>query len=559
MTFDHVRTPLVWPRKTTLLHAQGAWRSSAYWLDHWYTGTKQPAGGSPFAPNGIIAHQTVGFPKARHYGIALGYHRAAEVANWIDPQGDFTAALQSGDDVALDRVFQRAHLLHRWDLLPDWYTLTWYTRLTCTPRLQSTPLELKKSVSTGTGVYPYWQYPAPAQVERWKAGLWWASGGDVGLGLGGAGCKWIDDLVDVPSTALEAEWSSNGLTPERLEQIADFSHTWQPYASNELIQQEVSFEQAKDHLWTPAAASEVFQLVGFPTFPGIAKLQQLAAEATATMQTPAWQAKALAWHKNFEKWCAQFGLPNPPPWYGLHVAYRPFWWRLDVADVLAGNVNPWADAFNVDPFDFDYEAKKAEDWATTDFWEIAGQIFAFTVGTIVLGGFVGAAFGAIGVGGAGGLGAAAEGGVGAALQGGLGSEISGGTFADGVGGALEQLGGEVIGDVIEGAAGALGVDEGIGQLAGDVAGGAADGDLDMNDWLNALEQNVNPLLGAVGGAIDAINGIAGGFTGSSTPGINGNFGAPSVNLTPTDSVAGGSQSSQLLLVLGAVAAVAFWK
>ncbi|MFN0245237.1 MAG: hypothetical protein ACKVWV_20320, partial [Planctomycetota bacterium] len=455
----------------------------------------------------------------------------------------------SGDDVTLDRVFQRAHLLHRWDLLPDWYALTWWNRVTCTPKLGAA-LETKKTWPTAQGA-PIWQLPPPPSLSNWVPSLAPAAQDPSQLPT------WLVDAFDIPKVALEAEWSINGLTSDRLAPLKDFAHVWTPYPSNAALFDDVTAEQAAAHLWSPNAAWRVFDLVGFPTFPGIAKLEQLAADATALMLTPAWQAKGLAWHQYFESWCAQFGLPNPPTWYGVHVAYRPFWWRLDVADVLAGNVNPWADAFLVDPFDHDYEAKKAKDWATTDFWEIAGQIFAFTVGSIVLGGFVGAAFGAVGAGGT--IGAGFEGAIGTGLQSGLNAEIAGGTFAEGIDGALEQIGGEVIGGAIEGAAGALGIDEGIGQLAGDVAGGAADGDFDMNDWINALEQNVNPLLGAVGGAIDAINGIAGGFTGGSTPGINGNFGAPSLNLGSTDSVTGASQSTGLLVAAAAIAAVFFWK
>ncbi len=295
-------------------------------------------------------------------------------------------------------------------------------------------------------------------------------------------------------------------------------------------------DQAAAHLWSPSASLRVFDLVGYPPFPGIAKLQQLAAEGLALMQTAAWQQKALAWHVEFEHWCAQFNLPNPPTWYGVHVAYRPFWWRVDVADVLAHNVNPWADAFLVDPFDHTYEIKKAKDWATIDFHEVMFAVGSFAIGSLVLGGFVGAAFGALGTSGQ--FGAALETATGTALEGGLGSEIAGGSFADGFEQGLEGA----VGDL----AGAAG-NEIVGEIA-DAAGVTQD---TMNDWLN------NAMNGWLGGVVGGITGIFGSGSAESTPGITPGSSSPTLNLGGAEPQS--TSNDQLFVGLALLGiAVALW-
>lgn len=528
-TFDHVRTPLVWLRAGAEAPSHiaagmyGAWRAPEYWLDHWY----QPFvsnGSSPYAPNLTIAHQ-MGSSKARHFAIALAYHRSAEVAAWADPHGDFDLALNSGDDVSLDRVFQRAHLLHRWDLLKEWYPLTWYKRVTCTPRLGA-PLAAKKKHVTHGGVKKFVS-PLPQAIELWEQ-----APGTPALEL----LETLHSVVLTP-VSLEAEWSANGLTPERFGVLKDFAHKKAAFGMNSW-DDEPDSAQASTHLWSPALANRVFDLVGFPTFPGIAKLEQLAIDATALMQTPTWQAKALAWHHNFQEWCAQFNLQNPPTWYGVHVAYRPFWWRLDLDDVLAGNVDPWADAFFVDPYDYDYEAKKAKDWATVDFWEIAGFVFAFAVGSVVLGGFVGAAFGAVGMGGQ--IGVALETAAGSVLTEGLGSELSGGTFADGVQSGIEGVAGDLVGAA---------TNEIVDQI------GAAAGE-NMNDWLNGVQD----LVSGIGGVLGGISGIfgAGGTSSPSTPGITPGTSSPTLNLGGASASSSSNNDGMVIaLALGAVA-LALW-
>jgi hypothetical protein len=454
--------------------------------------------------------------KVGQAGVAIDDARAAEVASWPNPQAEFEAALLDGDDAELDAVFMRAHVLRRWDLLPDWYEATWNVRLAVTFEVGTQgPGKDAPDYDLSVNWDPWKPYRAIPGHPTWSK-------------------HWKPTVEKVTTWALETEWGANGLSAERLEELQSwglFRHRWWsgyysgavPYLDN------ATPEQAATNLWSPTRSAEFFELHGKPAFPGVAKLLALHEACVELESSAAWQSKAATWHTNFASWNGQLGEPNPPTWYGAHVSYRPHWWRVYAADVMAATVDPFAGAFVVDPFAVDARWESAQDKLTIDFGEAVGLAFALAIGAVFTAGVAGVAFGSL----AGStFGSAVADVAGGALNAGLGSELTGGTFADGLENLdLEDLGASlgagIVGDAFD-----LG-QETVDALA-QVGADALSGDFEPGDLmgLSGILGGINDTLGAAGDILDGlgqvgagIGGIADLFGGGSNPGpIGGGVG-----------------------------------
>jgi len=114
--------------------ADPGWGNNVHGLNWWHD--KAGKGDRDFM-NGCVAAAPLvhgnsyppnKYPHAtKNASVVIDWELDYELGYWPDPVGDFEEALEA-NGVAVDRVMARAHMLHRWDLLPGWYARVWSER-----------------------------------------------------------------------------------------------------------------------------------------------------------------------------------------------------------------------------------------------------------------------------------------------------------------------------------------------------------------------------------------------------------------------------------------------